>query len=135
MNFPYSSAFGCVTCCRTGIESPRSTERRGDAYKYENGRARSLPSGGSKWLCRWATRINRRCGKVDMRCFAYGHPSHIFLVCRWICPEEINGKTRAISFQNHRQPFSFSPKLFDWRKGVKSPRRRLFTFAQEKPRI
>ena len=28
--------------------------RRGDVYKYEDGRARSLPSNGSKWLCRWA---------------------------------------------------------------------------------
>lgn len=102
MNFPYSSAFGCVTRCRTRIGSPQSTERRGDAYKYENGWARSLPSGGSKWLCRWATRINRRCGKADMRCFAYGHPSHISPARRWICPEEINGKTGAISFQSHR---------------------------------
>lgn len=101
MNFPYSSAFGCVTRCRTGIGSPQSTERREDAYKYENGRARSLPSGGSKWLCRWATRINRRCGKADMRCFAYGHP-HISPARRWICPKEIKGKTGAISFQSHR---------------------------------
>jgi len=94
MNFPYSPAFSCVTRCRTGIRSPRSTERRGDVYKY--GRARSLPSNGSKWLCRWAA--NKSAVRKSGYALLCVRPPVTYLwtssARRWICPENISEETR-----------------------------------------
>jgi len=136
MNFPYSPAFSCVTRCRTGIRSPRSTERRGDVYKY--GRARSLPSNGSKWLCRWAANKSA-VRKSGYALLCVRPPATYFWTTsarRWICPEKISEETRSISSQNYRQSslffFSFALKFFNWRIGVKSP---LFVFAHEKTRL
>lgn len=91
-------------------------------------------------------RINRRCGKADMRCFAYDRLpcpriSDVVRAPVEFAPAKISKETRPISFQNYRQsPFFFPLFLFRagnfrLRKGVKSPKRRLFMLAHEKARI
>lgn len=51
--FPVFARFQLCNALSHG-NTKSAVERRRDVYKYEDGRARSLPSNGSKWLCRWA---------------------------------------------------------------------------------
>jgi len=81
MNFPYSPALSCVTRCRTGIRGPWSTddvETSTNTRTVEQGLYRRMDRSGFAV----ELRINRRCGKADMRCFAYDRPSRISDVVR-----------------------------------------------------
>lgn len=49
--FPVFARFQLCNALSHG-NTKSTVERLGDVYKYEDGRARSLPSDGSKWLCR-----------------------------------------------------------------------------------
>lgn len=135
MNFPYSSAFGCVTRCRTGIESPRSNRTTWGRLQIREWASKvftvewievALPLSHTNKSAVWKSGYALLCVRP---------PAYLARTPLNLSRGNKRENRSDILPKPSSRPFSSSPKLFDGRKGVKSPRRRLFTFAHEKPTI